>query len=224
LERAVKVLQSLSTSVGAKIVIGLTGLALVGFLIFHLAGNLLVFFGPDEFNAHAHSLISNPLIVPAEIGLLLIFLVHVYRTVANYGRNLAARPQRYQMKKWARGASRKSLGSTTMIVSGVVTLAFVVLHLATFKYGPYYASHVPEERDLYRLLVEVFHRRGYVVFYVVTLAIIGLHLRHGISSAFQSLGLIPEAWTRRVLRAGVVLALAIAGGFVLIPVYVYFFL
>ena len=58
----------------------------------------------------------------------------------------------------------------------------------------------------------------------MTLAIIGLHLRHGISSALQSLGVIPEAWTRRVLAAGVVLTLAIAGGFVLIPICIYFFL
>jgi succinate dehydrogenase / fumarate reductase cytochrome b subunit len=180
--------------------------------------------GPDAFNSHAHWLISNPLIVPAELGLLAIFLVHIYKAVANYGRNLVARPQRYQMKKWARGASRKNLGSATMIVSGIVTLAFVVLHLATFKYGPYYSTQVPEERDLYRLMIEVFHRPGYVAFYVVTLTIIGLHLRHGISSALQSLGVIPEAWTRRVLTAGVVLTLAIAGGFVLIPIYIYFFL
>jgi succinate dehydrogenase / fumarate reductase cytochrome b subunit len=65
----VKVLQSLSASVGTKIVIGLTGLALVGFLIYDLAGNLLVFLGPEAFNSHAHWLISNPLIVPAELGL-----------------------------------------------------------------------------------------------------------------------------------------------------------
>jgi succinate dehydrogenase / fumarate reductase cytochrome b subunit len=224
LERAVKVLQSLSTSVGTKIVIGLTGLVLVGFLVFHLAGNLLLFFGAAKFNAHAHALISNPLVVPAELGLVAIFLLHIYKAVANYGRNLVARPQRYQVKKWAGGASRKSLGSATMIVSGVVTLAFVVLHLATFKYGPYYASPVPEERDLYRLTIEVFRQRGYVIFYVVTLTILGLHLRHGISSAFQSLGLIPDAWTRRALKTGVVLTLVITVGFIVIPLYVYFFL
>ena len=224
LERAVSVLDRLGTSVGTKILIGLTGLTLVGFLIFHLAGNLLLFFGPIQYNVHAHELISNPLIVPAELGLVAIFLLHIYKALVNFGRNAVARPHGYQMKKWAGGASRKSVGSTTMIVSGTLTLAFVVLHLETFKYGPHYVTPDGDERDLYRLLIEVFHRPGYVVFYVVCLTILGLHLRHGISSAFQSLGLIPVAWTRAFLRAGLGVALLITAGFVVIPIWIYFFL
>lgn len=219
-----KVLQVFSTSVGTKILIALTGLSLVGFLIFHLAGNLLVFFGPDEYNAHAHALISNPLVIPAELGLLALFLLHVYKAAANYLTNRTARPDGYQMKKWAGGASRKSVGSTTMIVSGLVTFLFVIVHLDTFKYGPYYASNVPGERDLYRLLVEVFQRPAYVGLYVACMAILGFHLRHGIASAFQSLGLMPQRWTRWMLQAGLVLAVLIAGGFLLIPVWIYFFL
>jgi succinate dehydrogenase cytochrome b subunit len=224
LELHVRVLQSFSTSVGSKILIALTGLALVGFLIFHLAGNLLVFWGPEAYNAHAHELISNPLIIPAEIGLLLIFLLHVYKTVANYLANRRARPTGYAMKRWAHGASRKSVGSTTMIVTGLITFAFVIVHLDTFKYGPVYATNTPGERDLYRLMIEVFHRPGYVVFYLVCMTVVGLHLRHGISSAFQSLGLIPATWTRRILRTGLVLALLTAAGFLLIPIGIYLFL
>ena len=219
-----KVLQAFSTSVGTKILIALTGLALVGFLVFHLAGNLLVFWGPDSYNEHAHALISNPLIVPAELGLVAIFLLHVFKALTNFGRNRGARPRQYALQVQAGGASRKSLGSTTMIVSGLVTLAFVILHLATFKYGPYYPGSLPGERDLYRLMVDVFHAPGYVVFYLACMVIVGLHLRHGISSAFQSLGLMPESWTGRILRAGMVLALLVAGGFLIIPVWIYFFL
>jgi succinate dehydrogenase / fumarate reductase cytochrome b subunit len=141
--------------------------------------------------------------------------------VLNFAGNRAARPQRYAMRKWAGGSSRKSLSSTTMIVSGIVLVGFVVLHLATFKYGPNYASPEPGVRDLYRLLLEVFHSPGYVVFYVVCMLIIGMHLRHGISSALQSLGMLPDAAARAFLLAGVVLAVAIAGGFALIPVWVY---
>jgi succinate dehydrogenase / fumarate reductase cytochrome b subunit len=225
LERWMKVLQAFSTSVGSKILIALTGLALVGFLVFHLAGNLLVFLGPASYNEHAHALISNPLVIPAEIGLAAIFLLHMVKTLFNFGKNRAARPEPYARRRvWAGGASRKSVGSTTMIVSGLVTFAFVVLHLATFKYGPYYASPLPGERDLYRLLIEVFHEPVHVVVYVVCMAVIGLHLRHGISSAFQSLGLMPESWVGRLLRAGMALAVLIGGGFLLIPVWVYFFL
>jgi succinate dehydrogenase / fumarate reductase cytochrome b subunit len=110
-----------------------------------------------------------------------------------------------------------------MIVSGTVTLVFVVWHLITFKYGPYYTA-TGGERDLYRLLIEVFRQPVYVVLYTVCMVILGLHLRHGVSSAFQSLGLVPVAWTRTILRTGLALALLITAGFVVIPIWIYFFL
>lgn len=218
-----RVLQALGTSIGTKILVALTGLALVGFLIFHLAGNLLVFFGSASYNEHAHELIANPLIIPAELGLVAIFLLHIYKAVANFGRNLVARPQGYQMKRWARGTSRKSWSSVSMILTGTITLGFVILHLDTFKYGPYYASPVAGQRDLYRLLIDVFHRPGYVIFYLVCLTIVGMHLRHGVSSALQSLGLIPAAWTRSFLAAGIALAVLVTAGFIVIPVWIYFY-
>ena len=84
-----------TSSVGTKLLIGLTGLALFVYLVLHLAGNALVFLGPDTFNEYAHTLISNPLIVPIEIGLLLIFLVHVYKTVTMWLGNQRARPVGY---------------------------------------------------------------------------------------------------------------------------------
>jgi succinate dehydrogenase cytochrome b subunit len=219
-----RVLRALSTSVGTKILIALTGLALVGFLIFHLAGNLLLFFGPEAYNEHAHALISNPLVIPAEIGLAAIFLLHVLKTVLNFFDNRAARPVKYKEKKWAGGTSRKSVGSTTMIATGIVTFGFVALHLVTFKYGPYYASPVPAQRDLYRLLIEVFHEPGHVAIYVACMVVLGFHLRHGVSSSIQSLGLMPESWTRSFLVGGLTLAVLMAAGFVLIPVWVYLFL
>jgi succinate dehydrogenase / fumarate reductase cytochrome b subunit len=219
-----RVLRALGTSVGTKLLLGLTGLALVGFLIFHLAGNLLLFWGPEKYNEHAHALISNPLVIPAELGLLALFLLHAVKAGLNFVGNRAARPRGYALKKWAGGSSRKTLSSTTMIVSGLVVAVFVVLHLITFKYGPYYASPDPGVRDLYRLLVEVFQSPGYVVFYVVCMLIVGMHLRHGVASAIQSLGLMPAGLTRAVLTAGAVTAVLIAGGFMLIPIWVYLFL
>ena len=214
--------QAFSSSVGTKLLIALTGLALVGFLIFHLAGNLLLFWGPEKYNEHAHALIANPLVVPAELGLLAIFLLHVVKAISNFLKNRRARPLGYEVKQWAGGPSRKSWASTTMIASGLITLVFVPLHLVTFKYGPYYERE--GVRDLYRLLVEVFQSPGYVAFYVVTMTVIGLHLRHGVSSSLQSLGLIPASWTKAFLVAGIGLAAAVGGGFVLVPVYIYFFM
>lgn len=216
--------QAFSSTVGTKVLIALTGICLIGFLVFHLFGNLMLFWGPEKYNEHAHALISNPLVIPAELGLLAIFLLHAIEAVMNLLRNRDARPAGYQMRTWGGGASRKSWASTTMIVSGLIMLAFTALHLVTFKYGPYYASPEPGVRDLYRLLIEVFQKPGYVVFYVITMTIVGLHLRHGVASSLQSLGLIPDAWTRAFLRTGLVLAVIVGAGFVLIPIWVYFFL
>jgi succinate dehydrogenase / fumarate reductase cytochrome b subunit len=223
LELRMKVLQSLGTTTGSKILVALTGLAMVGFLVGHLAGNLLALFGPEAFNEYSHALISNPLLIPVEIGLLAILVMHILSAVSVFVRGQRARPERYAVKKWAGGPSRKTLSSTTMIGTGILILVFLVTHLNTFKYGPYY-EHPEGYRDLYRLLVEVFKEPGYVIFYVVCMVLVGMHLRHGISSAFQSLGLMAGSWTGRILRLGAALALVVGIGFALIPVVIYFFL
>jgi len=212
-----------SSSVGTKLLIGVTGLLLVGFLAFHLFGNLLLFFGPEKYNEHAHALIANPLVVPVELGLVALFLLHALKAVLNFVDNRAARKQGYETKVWAGGPSRKSWASTTMIISGIIVLLFVPLHLVTFKYGPNYPAHEPGVRDLYRLLIEVFQSPFYVTYYVISMVIVGLHLRHGVWSSLQSLGLIPDRMTRAVAAICYVLALAIGAGYVLIPIYIFFF-
>lgn len=219
-----KVLQSLSTSTGSKILVALTGLALVGFLAGHLAGNLLALVGPETYNEYSHALISNPLLIPAEIGLIAILLMHMGTAVSVVVRGRQARPKAYAVKRWAGGPSRKSWSSTTMIATGAIILVFLLLHLRTFKYGAWYVDAETGYRDLYRLLVEVFQSPGYVAFYVVCMVLVGMHLRHGLSSAFQSLGLMPGSWTARILRAGATLAVVVAGGFALIPVVIFLFL
>jgi len=216
-----RALRMLGSSVGNKLLLGLTGLALFGFLIVHLAGNLLAFIGGESYNEHAHALISNPLIIPAELGLVAIFLTHIYKAIVNYRQNRAARPVAYGVKKWAGGPSRKSVASTTMIWTGLATLVFVVVHVAQIKYGAWYETGDPPIRDLYRTEAEVFASPLWVAIYVVCMVLIGFHLRHGISSAFQSLGLSHPVYTKRVVAAGTVLAILIGGGFALIPIWVY---
>lgn len=210
-----------SSSVGTKLLIGLTGLALFAYLILHLAGNALIFAGPDVFNEYSHALISNPLILPIEVGLLAIFLLHVYKAVSNYVANHAARPLGYGMKKYAGHTSRKSVASSTMIWSGVVILLFLLVHVKQFKYGAWYQVENTEVRDLARTEFEVFSQPLWVAFYGVCTLLVGLHLRHGISSGFQSLGFDHPVYTRRLTRWGVVLAAIIGGGLALIPIWVY---
>jgi succinate dehydrogenase / fumarate reductase, cytochrome b subunit len=213
-----------NSSVGSKYLIALSGLSLIGFLILHLAGNLLVFVSPETFNGYSDKLIHNPLLIPAELGLLALFLLHVFKTVALWLGSRDARPNRYVRTKWAGHNSRKSVASTTMILSGSFLFVFVLLHLITFKYGPHYltASH-PGERDLYRLVVEVFSKPGYVVFYVISMVIVGFHLWHGASSAFQSLGIDQGGLAPKIRAAGWGLAVLIAGGFLIIPLWVFLF-
>jgi succinate dehydrogenase / fumarate reductase cytochrome b subunit len=218
----------LSSSIGTKILIAVTGLSLFLFLVAHLIGNTLIFVGPEAFNGYSHKLISNPLIYVAEAGLLALFGLHVYKAVTNWFANRGARPQAYELKRNAGHTSRKSLASTTMIVTGLVTLVFVVLHLVTFKYGPGEAQgylapsdHGPV-RDLHRLTIEVFQNPAYVIGYVACMLLIFLHLRHGLSSALQSLGVNHPRYNTLVVRAGIALAILIGGGFAAIPVAVYF--
>jgi succinate dehydrogenase / fumarate reductase cytochrome b subunit len=215
-----RLLQAASTSIGSKILIGLTGLGLGIFLMGHLAGNLLFLAGPDAFNHYGHSLSTNPLVYAAEMGLMAVFLLHIAKTVAGFAANRAARPQAYAKTRWAKTknpASRKSIASATMIVTGTITLLFVVSHLLTFKFGPVYRT--PEGiRDLYRLQVEIFSNPGYVAFYLGAMAVIFFHLWHGLSSAAQSLGVDHPHWTPWIVALGRVLTVAIAGGFFVLPI------
>ena len=215
--------KALSSSVGSKFLIAFTGLSLLLFLVAHLGGNLLFLLGPDAFNQYSHKLISNPLIYVAEGGLLAVFLVHVLKTTSRFAFNLAARRDRYAVRAWARTKnpkSRKSLSSTTMILSGTLTLLFVITHLVTFKFGSYYETS-NGLRDLYRLELEVFQRPAYVAFYLVCMSVILFHLWHGVSSAAQSFGVNSPRWTPRIVMLGRVLAVLIAGGFFLIPLYAF---
>lgn len=211
-----------SSSVGTKLLIGLTGLGLFAYLILHLAGNALIFAGQDVFNEYSHKLISNPLLIPIEIGLAAIFVLHIYKTITMYLHNQSARPVRYLKKEWAGHTSRKSIASSTMIGSGLIILVFVVIHVKQFRFGSYYQTAADASiRDLYRTEIEVFAQPLWVAFYVIATVIVGFHLRHGVASAFQSLGLDHPVYTRRLTIWGIVFAVIIGGGLALIPVWVY---
>lgn len=211
-----------SSSVGTKLLMGLTGVALFVYMVLHLAGNALILVGPDIFNEYSHALISNPLILPIELGLLAIFLVHIYKALTMWVGNRAARPVGYLKKEPAGHTSRKSVASTTMIWSGLFIMVFVVIHVKQFKFGTWYQVTDSTVRDLHRTEVEVFQNPLWVALYVAATLLVGLHLRHGFSSAFQSLGLDHPLVTRRLTALGILFALLIGVGLAVIPVWVHF--
>jgi len=213
-------LRVFDSSVGTKLLIGTTGVLLFLYLVLHIVGNVIVFLGPEIFNGYSHFLLSNPLIYPIEIGLVLVFLVHVYKAIAMTAANRGARPVGYAQKKYAGPPSRKTIASSTMIFSGIWLLLFIVIHVRSFKFGTEYEA-AGGVRDLYRLEMENFSNPLTVAFYVVSMLIVGSHLWHGVGSSFQSLGIDHPKWTPRILAFGKIAAVVIAGGFVAIAIWAF---
>ena len=211
----------LGSLVSTKLIIGATGVLLFLYLILHVVGNALIFFGPDIFNGYAHFLISNPLVPLIEIGLLLIFLIHLFKAVSMTLQNRDARPVAYAKMDWAGGRSQKSLASATMILTGLALLIFVPIHVRMFKYGAEYEYGDTGFRDLYRLELENFSSPLAVALYVVAMLVVGFHLWHGVASSFQSLGISGPRFTPFARKAGKISAVVIAGGFIAIALWVF---
>ena len=211
-----------SSSVGTKLLIGFTGILLFLYLLIHIAGNLVIFAGRDAYNQYAFVMEKgNPLLPVIELALLLVFLVHIYKTVTMFLANRRARPVAYAIKKSAGHTSRKTVASSTMIVTGLWLVVFLILHVKAFVYGPEYPLPTGG-RDLYRQEMDIFASPLLVGFYVLSMLVVGSHLWHGISSASQSLGLDQRAWTRFILPAGKVIAALIAGAFIVIALWAHF--
>lgn len=216
------------SSVGLKAVMAVTGLLLYGFLAAHLAGNLQIFAG-SAFNKYAHMLTSSPLLVPMELGLLAVFAVHVVSAIAVSNANRLARPIGYEARgifDSVGGRTRKSVASSTMIYTGVLVAAFVVWHVADFKYGPAeaegYVATIDgvEMRDLRRLVLEEFSEAEEALLYAAAMVVLGFHLWHALGSALQTLGVNHPRWETALVRGGQVIAVLIAGGFFSIPLLV----
>lgn len=210
-----------TSTIGRKHLVGLTGLGLSLFVFTHVLGNFLIFVGPEAYNMYSHKLITNPLIYVAEVGLLGLFLVHLGLAMKLSMENRQARSQGYAMS--ASGEKATCLITKTMWHQGLLIFVFVVLHLWTFKFGTTYEVEYNGVvvRDLFRLVIEVFQSPVYVVGYVVLMVVLGLHLSHGVSSAFQSLGFHHPRYVRCVKQLGWAFAAFVSLGFIAQPLYVF---
>lgn len=192
---------------------GLSGLGLCAFVLAHMTGNLLLFVGPAAYNEYSHFLVTNHFIYVAEAGLAAMFLMHAAIGIKLTRDNRAARTSPYAMTP--NGDKAVCPASRTMIFHGLVLLAFVIHHLATFKYGTVYTATYDgvAMRDLHRLVIEVFQNPAYVAWYTVSLVLLAAHLSHGFSSAFQSLGFNHPRWNCLLKIFGRVYAVVISLGF-----------
>jgi succinate dehydrogenase / fumarate reductase cytochrome b subunit len=211
----------------------LTGLLLVGFLVTHLLGNLLLYSkDPVLFNGYAEKLAAlGPLLYVAEAGLAAFFLYHAFTGIRLALLKRKASPDKYAVRQSKGGGSKWGISANNMMITGSVLLVFLVLHIIHMKYGPnieegYAASLTaggPAVRDLHRLAVEEFKKPVITVLYSVVMILLGFHLRHGIWSGFQSLGLTRETNSKTIYLVGGAIGILLAVGFLTIPAYIYFF-
>ena len=199
----------LSSSIGKKVQVALAGLLLCGFLISHLAGNMLMWAGKDTFNSYALALEKNILLPAAEVALAVLFLVHVAVALRVRYENRRARPIAYQQRASAGG---RTPGSATMLWTGLLVLVFVAVHVKTMRL----TDHAG---DLYGFVLNKFQNVPYASFYLAAMAALGLHLSHGFQAAFRTFGVDNPRYSGVISRLGVAFAGAIAAGFAAIVVW-----
>ncbi|MDJ0901839.1 MAG: succinate dehydrogenase cytochrome b subunit [Xenococcus sp. MO_188.B8] len=213
------------SSVGKKLLTGITGLGLTLFVGVHMLGNLVLFASPDAYNQLAHFINSwGILLFLFEIFLLGIVIIHAWLGIVIRIKSERSRPIKYKMLKSAGEPSKQSLSSRSMIVTGLVLLVFLVFHLSSFKFGTYYSTSVNGVvmRDLAKLVIETFRNPVYTFGYLGVMILLGLHLRHGFWSAWQSLGLLSSTWSSVVYIIAFFLASLIAIGFLVLPLAIFF--
>jgi succinate dehydrogenase / fumarate reductase, cytochrome b subunit len=211
------------SSIGKKMIVALTGLILMLFVIGHLLGNLQIFLGPRWINDYAQHLRDlGPLLWLVRIVLLIAVVLHIYFTVSLALENRRARPKRYQERDYIKA----SYASRHMVVSGLVVLAFIVFHLLHFtgrQFDPRFPllKHDPlNHYDVYSMMVYGFRNVYVSTFYIIGLFLLTLHLTHGASSFFQSLGLNDKKLTPQLAMGARVFAWLLFIGYTAIPLAV----
>ena len=211
------------SSVGRKLIVAVSGVILILFVIGHLLGNLQIFLGPDWINGYAEHLRAlGPLLWIIRAFLLFTVLVHIYYTIRLAVENRRARPSRYRRKEIVKA----TLASRTMVMSGVILLAFIIFHLLHFTLrttDPRFATLAMDplgHYDVYSMMVLGFLSPLVSGFYILAMFLLAFHLSHGSSSFFQSLGLTNQKLTPRLALAGRIFAWLLFFGYSSIPIAV----
>lgn len=222
------VVQYARSSIGRKQIMGLCGVYLYGFLLIHLVGNLGLLSGSDYFNGYARLMLGTlgKIVVPIEITLLLAFVVHLVLGFRLAAENRAARPARYAVKA-SKGGKEVSRAGGWMAATGSWILVFVLVHVPHFRFGVGAASPVAAQEgqaarhDLYAEVLRSFANPWFTAFYLLSFALLFVHLAHGVRSSLQSLGLNHPRYNRALRAASVAYAVVICGGFSALAVWAY---
>jgi succinate dehydrogenase / fumarate reductase cytochrome b subunit len=203
------------STIGKKAVMAVTGVVLAGFVAGHLLGNLQIFLGPDRFNGYAHALKSLPeLLWAVRITLIVSVVAHIWSSIQLAVVKSEARPIDYVRRK----SIVSSYASRTMYMSGPIIAAFVIYHLMQFTFGVGGTPYM--ESDPYGNVINGFRVPAVSLFYILAMLLLCLHLRHGLSSIVQTLGLTHPRYTPQLKALAVIIATLIFFGFVSIPVAV----
>ncbi len=218
------VLNSLSSSLGKKLLMSVTGIFLIVFVTVHVSGNSLLFKddGGLAFNAYSQLMSSNPLIqLVSKVNYALI-LLHVVLAIVLTIKNRSARTQGYAIPG---GNISSSWASRNMTILGIVLLVFLLIHLRGFWYEMHFGSLSLDSngnKDLYALVVAAYSRWWYVAIYVISMVSLAFHLNHGFSSAFQSLGINHTKYTPIIEGVGRIFSILVPLIFALMPIYLFF--
>ena len=204
-------------------IVAVTGVVLIAFVVGHLIGNLQIFLGPEWVNGYAEKLRElGPFLWVIRVFLLGNVLLHIFYTISLALENRRARPVGYEEKEHVKA----TFASRHMALSGLVVLAFIIYHIAHFTVrvtDPRFLllKADPLNRyDVYSMMVYGFQNVFVSAFYIVGMFLLALHLSHGTSSFFQSLGLNDKKMAPRLATAGRVFAWLIFVGYISIPVAV----
>jgi len=217
----------LTSSIGRKLLMSITGLFLIQFLLVHLIGNLqlLVDDGGEKFNLYAKFMTSNPVIKAASYILYSAILLHIVQGFLLWKQNSASRKTRYAVNK----NPNVDFSSKNMAWLGTIIMVFLILHLWQFWFKMKFGTVDPVTygdatvKNLYMLVAVAFKNPLYVFAYVAGMIVIGFHLKHGFHSSFQSLGLNHKKYTPLIKGLGLIYSVLIPLGFAIIPIYFYFF-
>src|SRR5256886_6719318 len=209
------------SSVGKKMIVAITGIILILFVIGHLLGNLQIFLGPDWINGYSQHLRDlGPLLWVIRLFLFVAVVVHIYVTIQLAIENRRARPQAYVDREYVKA----TFASRHMVMSGLIVLAFIIYHIAHFtvrvtdsRFGLLKADPLGHY-DVYSMIVYGFQNYYVSAFYVLGLFLLALHLSHGSSSFFQSLGFNDKKLTPRLALGGRIFAWLLFLGYTSIPV------